>query len=173
MKGPVPASFPGVPRRPAPRPRRRRHRGGVFGRHCRSAAAHLPSRRLAQPPARSASPGLLGARSGARCLGDRSYLPPRLALRRLGGDQGASPVLPRPGRGQRVGVGPQSGVGSGLLGFGPEGRDWKGMLGRGVARPGEDWSLRPACASVSLPVTCGAGHQGRGPAAGGSFSHWE
>ncbi|XP_041588300.1 translation initiation factor IF-2-like [Vulpes lagopus] len=114
-KGLTPASFPGVPRAPAPglpdEPTPVRARLGRDCRPalltCRPAASPSPGRRPAAPPPGCSAPA---ARSGARCLGDRSCRTPAAgatAARKGPGrfaSSSAAPERPGEGKGVRVAV---------------------------------------------------------------------
>lgn len=141
---------------PSPAAKKRRREPGVGAAIARPAPAHLPSRRPAEPgpPARSASPGLPGARRA-----QRSPLPWRLELpnsrgSRYGGSEGTrrprGPFRsPRARRGGAAGGSPSSEPrGTRVGGWQPE--TWPGGTGeegnvkgeKGTAKPGGGLVLR-------------------------------
>lgn len=139
-KGPAPVSFQGVPRRPALLPpATSRHRGGAFGPRlparpqltCCPTAASSRGRRPAAPPPGCQAPALRAAEPVALATG-AAHLP-RLALRRLRGDQEGSRAFPQPPSGRKRESRSASGfqarkdpVGLGVLELGPQERKKEG-----------------------------------------------
>lgn len=156
---------PRVPRRPAARPPRSGHPAArVAAAAMRPQLTCRPSRRRAEPrrpPARSASPGCpRPQRSRAVALATGAAYS---RGSRYGGSEGTG-GLAGPSAAGRRGSGWAAGPsaardqrGGRLAGIWPPGKREEGNAGeRGAARAAESLSLRPACASISLPATCDA-----------------